>query len=117
MTDMIDMKKTGQRLKWECDMQGLSVKMIQEKLGIGAFQSVYNWFSGKTLPSLDNFYELSKILKVPMEWLIVDQYPKELRLGYIQVGIGNIDMVRYSDSRRNRRERMLAYKSCMTILF
>lgn len=46
--------------------------MIQEELDIGAFQSIYNWFSGKTLPSLDNMYRLSKLLNVAMEDMIVD---------------------------------------------
>lgn len=68
----IDMKKTGKRIKRLCDERGITVKIIQEELNIGAFQSIYNWFSGKTLPSLDNMYRLSKMLNVAMEDMIVD---------------------------------------------
>jgi len=69
---VIDIKRTGKKIKKVCDLKGINVKTIQEKLHIGAFQSVYNWFSGKTLPSLDNLYELCKLLGVSMESLIVE---------------------------------------------
>ena len=68
----IDMKKTGERIKCLCEAKGITVRNIQEELGIGAFQSVYNWFVGKSLPSLDNMYRLSRLLNVPMETMIVD---------------------------------------------
>ena len=48
----IDMKQTGKRIKQLCHERGITVKIIQGELNIGAFQSIYNWFSGKTLPSL-----------------------------------------------------------------
>ena len=41
-------------------------------MGIGAHQSVYNWFNGKAMPTLDNYYTLCKILGVSMESLIVE---------------------------------------------
>lgn len=69
---MIHVKLTGQRIKQLCKEKGITVKQIQEELGIGAYQSVYNWFCGKTLPSLDNFYSLCKLLGVSMESLIVE---------------------------------------------
>lgn len=68
----IDVKTTGKRIKRLCEERGVTVKDIQEELNIGAFQSIYNWFSGKTLPSLDNMYRLSKMLNVAMEDIIVD---------------------------------------------
>ena len=68
----IDMKRTGERIKYLCTQRGIAVKDIQEQLQIGAFQSVYNWFQGKALPSLDNMYRLSKLLNVSMEDIIVD---------------------------------------------
>ena len=68
----IDMKQTGNRIKSLCAQRGITVKHIQEKLQIGAFQSVYNWFQGKSLPSLDNMYRLSKLLGVSMDDIIVD---------------------------------------------
>lgn len=68
----IDVKQTGRRIKETCAQKGLTVKKIQEELYIGSFQSVYAWFSGKSLPNLDNMYRLSRLLGLPMEALIVD---------------------------------------------
>ena len=69
----IDMKKTGQKLREECMRQNYTVRDIQRYLQIGAYQSVYAWFSGKALPSLDNMYALSRLLGRTMEELIVCQ--------------------------------------------
>lgn len=68
---VIDGKRTGQQIKMECRKQGLTVKEIQELLQIGAAQSIYNWYQGKSLPALDNMLALSRLLDMPMEKLIV----------------------------------------------
>ena len=65
----IDMKKTGNKIKKLCKEKKITVKNIQKELGIGAFQSVYDWFSGKTLPSLDNLFYLS-ILQVLFTYIL-----------------------------------------------
>lgn len=75
---MIDMKKTGRRIKDTCDIQGISVKQIQKELHIGSFQSIYSWFQGKTLPSLDNFYALCRLLCVSMDSMIVVQETSDI---------------------------------------
>lgn len=64
------MKRTGAKIKALCRERNIAVKDIQKELYIGAFQSVYDWFSGKTLPSLDNLFRLSKMLNVHMEDMI-----------------------------------------------
>lgn len=68
---MIDNKRTGERIQRACERRGITVPRLQRELNVGAFQSIYNWFSGKTLPALENFYGLSRLLHVPMESLIV----------------------------------------------
>ena len=68
----INMKATGERLKKLCEENCVTIKRIQEELQIGAYKSIYNWFAGKTLPSLDNMYRLSRLLGVPMEDMIVE---------------------------------------------
>lgn len=67
----IDAVQTGQNIKEICKSHGLTVKMIQSQLYLGTFQSVYAWFSGKSLPSLENIYRLSQILQVPIDDLII----------------------------------------------
>ena len=69
----INIKRTGSKIKRLCDERRISVKTIQKELYIGSFQSVYAWFSGKTLPSLDNMYRLSRLLGVSVDEMIVDQ--------------------------------------------
>ena len=79
----IDMKKTGAKIKALCKERNITVKDIQKDLHISAFQSVYDWFSGKSLPSLDNMFRLSKLLHVHMEDMIevVSQPVMELTRG------------------------------------
>lgn len=103
---MIDMKRTGQKIKDTCSKQGVTVSKIQKELHIGAFQSIYNWFSGKTLPNLDNFYSLSKLLNIPMEKLIVEENEKQEMDGYIDIFIANSDLIlcNHADQNKNQSE-------------
>ncbi len=71
MRELIDIKRTGERIRRACKRRGLSVRRLQKELNIGAFQSIYNWFCGKTLPSLENFVELGRLLHLPIDSLIV----------------------------------------------
>ncbi|MBQ7840662.1 MAG: helix-turn-helix transcriptional regulator [Lachnospiraceae bacterium] len=70
---VIDVEGTGRHLKTECEKRNITPKEIQEFLGLAALQSVYGWFQGRTLPSLDNFYALSRYLGMRMEELVVPQ--------------------------------------------
>jgi len=62
---------TGLRLKGACEKRRITAKDVQKFLGLAALQSVYGWFQGRTLPSLDNFYALSCYLDMPMEDMVV----------------------------------------------
>lgn len=68
---VISMEQTGKRIREVCAKQGICAKEIQEYMGFSAVQSVYDWFRGKNLPSVDNLYALSRLLKVSMERLLV----------------------------------------------
>lgn len=68
---VIDVHRTGLRLKRACEKRCITAKDIQRFLGLAALQSVYGWFQGRTLPSLDNFYALSRYLGMPMEDMVV----------------------------------------------
>lgn len=70
---MINMELTGWRIKSLCENKGITVKKLQECLYVGSHQSIYNWFMGKTLPSLDNMWELSKVLETPIEAIVIDE--------------------------------------------
>ena len=47
--------------------RGLTVKEVQEYLDFGTAQSIYHWFNGRNLPSLDNLYALSELFKVSVD--------------------------------------------------
>ena len=68
---VIDVEMTGKQIKKECRKKGLTVKQVQQFLGIGAFQTVYNWFNGKALPSLDHMLALSRLLKISIEQMLI----------------------------------------------
>ena len=69
----IDTKMTGERLRRICKEQHISVRDIQQFTHISSNQAVYNWFNGKTLPSVDNFLALSKMTGIPMDDLIIEK--------------------------------------------
>ena len=53
------------------ELRGLSVHDVQRFLSLGCVQSVYHWFDGKSMPTIDNLYALSELLQVPMDMLVV----------------------------------------------
>lgn len=67
----IDMEKTGIKLRRYADSFGYSVKDIQQYLGLSCPQSIYRWFKGGILPSVDNLLRLSELFHVHMEELLV----------------------------------------------
>ena len=68
---VIDMKRTGQNLKRICEERRISVMELQSFLGLSCPQTVYHWFSGQAVPSVDNLFALANLLEVPMEKILV----------------------------------------------
>lgn len=66
----IDMYKTGQNIKRIMVEQGMVVKDIQEYLGLAAPQSIYHWFEGRSLPTVDNLYALSELFHMPIDVIV-----------------------------------------------
>ncbi len=69
----IDMEKTGARIKEMLNRAGYDVKYIQSYLHLSCPQSIYRWFKGKTLPSVEHLSALSDLLHVNMNELLVLQ--------------------------------------------
>lgn len=55
---VIDIKKTGQNIKHIMQMRRMTVKDVQEFLELSTPQSIYHWFDGRNLPTVDNLYAL-----------------------------------------------------------
>lgn len=66
----IDIYKTGQNIKRIMQSKKMTVKDIQEYLELAAPQSIYHWFAGRCLPTVDNLYALSELFCVPMDALV-----------------------------------------------
>lgn len=67
---VIDMEKTGQNIKHIMQMRGMNVRDIQEFLKLSTPQSIYHWFDGRSLPTLDNLYALSELFRLPLDAFI-----------------------------------------------
>lgn len=66
----LDIYLTGQNIKHIMRRHGLTVKKVQEYLGLQTPQSIYHWFYGKNLPTVDNLYSLSALFMMPMDDIV-----------------------------------------------
>lgn len=64
-------KETGTRIKTLLTEKGYTVKDIQEAMGFEYPQAIYKWLSGNSLPTLDNFVILSRVLNTRIEDILV----------------------------------------------
>ncbi len=68
---VVDTVKTGQNIKMIMLARGLTVRDIQEFLGLCAPQGIYHWFDGRSMPTLDNLYALSELFRLPVDALLI----------------------------------------------
>ena len=67
----IQPKKTGERIRKLLLEQGYTIREIQGAFGFENPQAIYKWLSGKSLPSIDNFIILSRLLHTSIEDILV----------------------------------------------
>ena len=67
----IQQKETGSRIKSLLRESGYTVRDIQNAMGFENPQAIYKWISGRSLPSLDNFVILSRLLHTSIEDILV----------------------------------------------
>ena len=70
MSIAIDKTKTGQQIRLLMEKRGVTVKDVRDALSLACVQNVYHWLDGQSMPTLDNLYALSDLLKVPMDMLV-----------------------------------------------
>ena len=73
MYQPIDQIKTGAKIKKMLKASGYEVRDVQKYLHLSCPQSIYRWFKGKIIPSVEHLCALSKLLNVHMEDLLVLQ--------------------------------------------
>ena len=67
----VDIKGTGARINDLRKQAGMSVRDVQDILGLGSVQAIYKWISGKSLPTIDNLVVLSVVWNVSLDDIIV----------------------------------------------
>ena len=67
----IQQKETGRQIKRLLSEHGNTVKDVQTVMGFENPQAVDTWISVKSLPSLDNFILLSRLLHTSIEDILV----------------------------------------------
>ena len=83
----INMKATGQRIQTLRKARGLKVKDLSEFMGFTEPQAVYKWLRGESLPSVDNLFALSRILRTSMEDILVGNDEMSSRLLSIELTV------------------------------
>lgn len=68
---IVDVQRTGANINAIRKNAGLSVKDLQQALGLNSTQAIYKWLSGKCLPTIDNLVVLSALLNVKIDDIIV----------------------------------------------
>lgn len=67
----IDMVATGENINKIRKARGISVADLQAYFGMNNRNSIYKWFRGESLPTLENLYALSVYLEVSMDELVI----------------------------------------------
>lgn len=70
----VNVEETGLKLKDLMKSKGMKVKDLQMVFGFANPQAIYNWLSGKSLPTVDNLLVLSVVLDITMNDLLVVDY-------------------------------------------
>lgn len=78
----IEPEKTGKKIKKLLDASGYTVRDVQRLMGFNNPQAIYKWLSGKSLPSIDNFVILSRLLHTSIDNLLVVDGEVVLYMGY-----------------------------------
>ena len=68
---VIDLAGTGRSIERHRRQAGLTVRDLQTYFGFEYPQAIYKWQHGECLPSVDNLLALARLLRVPMEDLLV----------------------------------------------
>ena len=68
---VLDLEATGTKIKTLMKQRGITPRQLQILLNFPYVQTVYNWFAGKNMPTLDNLVVLAKVLNVAMDDIVV----------------------------------------------
>ena len=67
---VLDLKATGEKIKYYRNLKNLTVKDLQLILGMEKPQAIYNWESGINMPAIDNLIVLANLFDCKMDDLV-----------------------------------------------
>ena len=85
---VLDLAATGAKIKTVMKDKGITARELQIIMDFPYVQTIYNWFAGKNMPTIDNLVVLAKILSVPMDELVVTRL--------VETVIDDVDVVELS---------------------
>ena len=71
LVPVVNMRLTGQKISSLRVQRGISVRDLQEMLGIATPQAIYKWQRGDSLPTLDNIVVLAAAFGVTVDEILV----------------------------------------------
>ncbi len=74
---VLDLKKTGERIKELRRERNLKVSDIAEFMGFESEQAVYKWQRGDSLPTVDNLFALCRLFGTTVEDILIEDMKGE----------------------------------------
>ena len=68
---VLDLEATGAKIKTLMKQRGNTPRQLQILLDFPYVQTVYNWYAGKNMPTIDNLVVLAQVLGVTMDDIVV----------------------------------------------
>ena len=68
---VLDLEATGTKIKTLMKRRGITPRQLQILHDFPYVQTVYNWYQGKNMPTIDNLVVLAQILGVTMDDIVV----------------------------------------------
>ena len=68
---VLDLEGTGTKIKTIMKDKGITARELQIIMDFPYVQTIYNWFAGKNMPTIDNLIVLAQVLDVAIEDLLV----------------------------------------------
>lgn len=69
----IDREKTGERLRELMAERQVTPQDLKGYLQLNCVQTVYRWLDGINIPTLDNFFALSRMFDVSMDEMLIEK--------------------------------------------
>lgn len=69
----IDLAATGENMRRLREQSGCSVEVMAHYLRLAGPRSIYYWFRGDALPSVDSLYAMSRLFQVSINEILVEK--------------------------------------------